>query len=301
MFDRLILTEDLLDRRGAAVALHGTVLSAESIAETARRVAPRPRVAFEDGPLADDLELPLAEPAYRHLFQGERVHTAVRDALRGIRLPELVWEELAWTRRAAPYLHVHGLVTAAVAVRILVTAVSAPRGVADLAAAALLHDVGMARLPARLHRHPEGLDSEDALRVAAHPLVGAFLLAALLGPHPALLAARAHHWRCGQGYPVLEKAPSRSIEVIAVASAFAALTQPRPFRPAAYDARGALDVLVREAAAKQADGNTVKLLALALRGGAGDPRSIRFGRDRGGHGPEEHHYVHVSAPHRSPV
>ena len=81
----------------------------------------------------------------------------------------------------------------------------------------------------------------------------------------------------------------------------AALTQPRPFREAVYDARGAVDVLVAEAKAGQADANTVKLLAHALRGGAGDPRAIRFGRERGGHGPEVHRYEHVLPPARSPV
>jgi hypothetical protein len=301
MFDRLILTEDLLDCRGGRVAPRGTVLSAESIAEVARRAPSHARVAFGEGPLADDVDLPLEDRAYRHLFQGEGVRAAIRAALLAVRLPQLLWDHLAATRRSAPHLHVHVLVTAAVSVRMLFSAVKRPRGLAELAAAALLHDVGMCHLPPRLLRHPEGLDSEDALRIASHPLVGAYLLAAILGPHPALLTARAHHWRCGQGYPALEKAPSRSIEVISVASAFAALTQPRPFRPAAYDARGALDVLVYEAGAKQADANTVKLLAHALRGGGGDPRTIRFGRERGGHGPEVHQYVHVSAPARSPV
>jgi hypothetical protein len=300
MFDRLILTEDLLDCRGEVIAPRGTVLSAESIAEVARRAPTHPRVALEDSPLAGEEDRPLDDRAYRHLFPGE-VREAIRRALRSIRLPAVLWEHLEVTRRATPHLHVHGFVSAAVAVRMLLSAVASPRGVADLAAAALLHDVGMSRLPAFLLHHPDALGAEAAARIASHPLVGAYLLAAQLGPHPSVLAARAHHWRCGQGYPALERSPSRSIEVIAVASAFAALTQPRPFREAPYDARGALDVLVREAAGKQADGNTVKLLALALRGGSGDPRAIRFGRDRAGHGPEVHHYVHVAPPPRSPV
>ncbi len=301
MFDRLILTEDLLDCRGRVVAPRGTVLSAESIAEVARRAPSHPRVALEAASLAEEADRPLADAAYRHLFQGDAVRDAVRRALLSIRLPEVLWEHLEVTRRATPHLHVHGLVTAAVAVRMLLSAVSSPRGVAELAAAALLHDVGMSRLPAFLLHHPDELGREAATRIASHPLVGAYLLAAQLGPHPAVLAARAHHWRCGQGYPALERSPSRTVEVIAVASAFAALTQPRPFRHAAYDARGALDVLVHEASAKQADGNTVKLLALALRGGSGDPRTVQFGRDRAGHGPEVYHYVHVAAPPRSPV
>jgi len=50
-----------------------------------------------------------------------------------------------------------------------------------------------------------------------------------------------------------------------------------------------------------ADANTVKLLVHALRGGRGDPRSVRFGRERTGHGPEVNLYRHVAAPSRSTV
>jgi hypothetical protein len=90
--------------------------------------------------------------------------------------------------------------------------------------------------------------------------------------------------------------------VVAVASAFAALTQPRPFRSEAYDARGASDVLVGEATDGSADATTVKLLVHALRGGrGGDPRGIRFGRGREGHGPEVNRYLQVTAPARSPM
>src|SRR6266508_3260965 len=167
--------------------------------------------------------------------------------------------------------------------------------------AALLHDLGMRHLPARLLRQRERLGCDDSVRVAAHPLLGAYHLAKLLGPHPAVAAAQSHHWRCGQGYPTLGRAPSRTIEVISVASAFAALTQPRPFRPGLYDARGASDVLAAEAMGGHADANTVKLLVHALRGGRGDPRSIRFGREREGHGPDVNRYVHVAAPARSAV
>jgi HD-GYP domain-containing protein (c-di-GMP phosphodiesterase class II) len=89
--------------------------------------------------------------------------------------------------------------------------------------------------------------------------------------------------------------------VIAVASAFAALTQPRPYRSAAYDARGATDVLVAETITGHADANTVKLLVHALRGRDGDPRAIRFGVSREGHQPEINRYTPVEPPARSLV
>jgi HD-GYP domain-containing protein (c-di-GMP phosphodiesterase class II) len=301
MFDRVTVTDDLVDCRGDVVASRGTVLSPQSIADVARRAQGLPRRLLEETALAEDVEVPLAERGYRHLFGNEGVRDAVRRAVLQVALPEVLLDELLAIRRSFPALHEHAFATAAVSVRMLLCAVGEARGVPDLAAAALLHDLGMRHLPARLLRQRERLSSEDALRIASHPLTGAYHLAARLGPHPAVAAAHAHHWRCGQGYPGLEGPPSRSIEVISIASAFAALTQTRPFRPAAYDARGASDVLAAEAKAGYADGNTVKLLVHALRGGRGDPRGIRFGRERAGHGPDATRYVHVAAPARSPV
>jgi hypothetical protein len=301
MFDRLILTEELVDARGAVVAARGTVLSEQAVAEAARRAPRATRRALGDTALARDVEVPLGEPAYRHLFEGDGIRDSVRRALLDVLLPDALFEELLAIRRAGSPLHLHAFITAVVAVRMLQCAVGGARGLADLAAAALLHDLGMRHLPPRLLRQGERLSHDDADRIAAHPLLGAYHLAAVLGPHPAVAAAQAHHWRCGQGYPALAKPPSRSVEVISVASAFAALTQPRSFRGGAYDARGAADILATEAASRSADGNTVKLLVHALRGGRGDPRAVRFGHERGGHGPETHRYVHVTAPARSPV
>jgi hypothetical protein len=301
VFDRLILREELVDCRGAIIAARGTVLSADAIADAARRAEPLPRIALEETPLAADVDVPLEEPAYRHLFANDAVRDAVRGALLGVRLPEALFDELAAMRRAAAALHAHAFATAAVAVRMLLCAASGARAIADFAAAALLHDLGMRHLPQRLLRQRERLAPEDAARVASHPLVGAYHVATVLGAHPAVAAAQCHHWRCGQGYPALGGAPSRSVEVVSVASAFAALTQSRPFRQHAYDARGASDVLAAEAVAGHADANTVKLLVHALRGGRGDPRAVRFGRERAGHGPEATRYVHVCAPARSPV
>jgi HD-GYP domain-containing protein (c-di-GMP phosphodiesterase class II) len=159
----------------------------------------------------------------------------------------------------------------------------------------------MRHVPARISRDVDALLSEEALEVASHPLLGAYHLACVLGPHPAVGAALSHHWRMGQGYPRLATPPSRSIEVVAVASAFVALTQMRPFRSEPYDARGAADLLISEAAAGNADPSTVKLLVHALRGGEGEARAVRFGRERQGHTPTVNYHSPITAPARSPV
>jgi len=301
MFDRLSLPEDLFDCRGRLVARKGFVVSPEVIDEAAATASPEAKQALSGTPLALDVSDPLDEPTYVHLFQGPDVRDAVERVLLGVRLPPVLFEELLAARRNGSPVHRHAFVTAAVAVRMLLSALGEARGLSDLAAAALLHDLGMRHLPARLLRNQERLNRTDADRIASHPLLGAYHLATVLGRHPAVAAARSHHWRCGQGYPVLAAAPPRSIEVISVASAFAALTQPRSYRSGAFDARGACDVLVQEAARGRADGSSVKLLVHALRGGRGDPRAIRFGHERLGHVPEKNGYEPPGLPDRNLV
>ncbi|ABS27985.1 HD domain-containing phosphohydrolase [Anaeromyxobacter sp. Fw109-5] len=301
MFDRLTLTEDLLDCRGAIVARRGTVISPEAIAEVAQGAPGAHRQRLAETALERDVLAPLTDATYRHLFHGDSAREAVQRVIESAMLPDVLVEELVHARREQPALHAHAFATAAVAVRMLLLVVGPARGLPDLAAAALLHDLGMRHLPRKLREPPERLPREDALRIAAHPLTGAYHLARVLGAHPAVAAARSHHWRCGQGYPALGAPPSRSIEVVSVASAFAALTQPRAFRSAAYSARGAADVLVADAAAGHADTTTVRLLVHALRGGRGDPRAVKFGHGREGHAPEVNRYAPVEAPPRAYV
>lgn len=301
MFDRLTLLEDLVDCRGEVLAGHGTVISPQTIEEAGEHAPHLPRRKLSETPLAADVDVPFESPAYEPLFGRRGAREAVERTLRSIDLPEPLVEELLAARRDQPLVYRHALLTAAVGVRVLLTAVGPARTLDDLAAAALLHDVGMRQLSPRLLAHHDRLSVEQVQRIAAHPLLGAYHLARVLGHHPAVAAARSHHWRCGQGYPGLAGPPARAIEVIAVASAFCALTQPRPYRSGAYDARGAVDVLVRETVTGHADANTVKLLVHALRGGTGDPRAVRFGTSREGHGPAENGHAPVEAPQRSHI
>jgi len=296
MFDRVTLTHDLIDCRGATLAKTGFVLSPQSIAEAARAATPGARVALSTTSHRAALDATVGDPAYKHLFSDPGARRAVERALLDIKLPELLFEELTAVLRASPGLYRHGLATAAIAARMLLSAVGDARGVPEQAAAGLLHDLGMRHVPMRLLRHRDRLTQAEVAHVAAHPLTGAYHLAQALGNHPAVAAAHAHHWRCGQGYPSLPASPSRSAEVVAVASAFAALTQPRAFRSAAFDARAAADVLVADARAGIADGGTVKLLVHALRGGRGDLRQLRFAAPRGGQVPETNRYTPVEAP-----
>ncbi len=301
MFDRVALAQDLVDCRGKVLGRKGSIVSAEAIAEAAAGAPQVPRRLLSETFVAEDLHLPLAESPYRHLFRGPGVQGGVARALLSVRLPSGLYDELLALKFSDPTRYRHALCTAVVTVRMLTAAVGEARALPDMGAAALLHDLGMRHVPTRLSRNTDPLAKGEEREIAAHPLLGAFHLACVLGAHPAVDAALCHHWRAGQGYPHLSAPPTRSIEVVGVASAFAALTQPRPFRSEPYDPRGAADLLIAEAAAGHADASSVKLLVHALRGAQGEVRQVRFGRERQGHAPVVNRHTPIAMAERRPA
>lgn len=293
MLDGVVITRDLVDANGNVVARRGLVVTPAAVHDAARRAPGAARVVLAETPLAEDVRLPLHDPAYRHLFTA-MAEPVVRRALLGTRLPQALFDELLAVRRFDAVRYRHALVTAAVTARMLIAAVGDAPAISEMVGAALLHDVGMRHVPAHLVRNADELDRREAQDVAAHPLLGALHIASVLGIHPAVEAALAHHWKNGQGYPVLQRPPPRTVDVVAVASAFAALTQGRSFRPEPYDARGAVDVIVAEANVGQRDPDTVRLLVFALRGARGEVRAVRFARARLGHAPAVNRHTAIA-------
>ena len=292
--DHVVVARDLVDARGTVLARRGFVITPVLIEETAQRAPSHDRIALSDTVLAEDIRLPTSDPPYRHLFRANSAEAAVRRAFAAARLPQAIVDEVAALRVADAARYRHALATAAITGRMLLAAVGDVPAVSELVLAGLLHDIGMRHVSFHLVRNTDELDPREIHDVAAHPLLGAWYLASILGPHPAVQAALGHHWKNGHGYPALAKPPMRAVEVVSTASAFAALTQVRPFRPEPFDARGAIDVLVAEANIGQRDAETVRLLVHTLRGGQGEVRSVRFARARLGHAPTVNRHTPIA-------
>jgi hypothetical protein len=292
--DRIAVVRDLVDCQGRILAVRGQALTAQAVAEAALRARPAPGIPLATSVVGEDVREPFGDPAYRHLFRSPAVQATVVRAVVSAQLPEVLHQELRLLRDTDWTRYRHGLASAVVAARMLLAAVGEAHAVPDLAAAALLHDLGMRHVRPELTRAGVPLDQITALEIASHPVLGAFHLATVLGRHPAVDAALGHHWRKGRGYPRLPAPPPRSVELIAVASGFSALTQARPFRSMPYDARGATDVLVADAAAGEVDLEAVQLLVHVLRGGDGQAGRIVFGRERLGHAPQDNRHMGVA-------
>lgn len=100
---------------------------------------------------------------------------------------------------------------------------------------ALLADVGMALLPRELRSSTRPLTDIETNRIFRHPVQGVILLDAVSDlPEIVRMAVYQHHEReNGAGYPTGARGSSICdlAKVVAVADAFAAATESRPYRP----------------------------------------------------------------------
>ncbi len=103
-----------------------------------------------------------------------------------------------------------------------------------LGMAAVLHDVGKVRVPDTILRGSGALTEEEWIVMKQHTVWGAEFLAARPGFDLAASVARAHHERWdGSGYPagLAGDAIPEAATIVAVADAFDAMTNDRPYRP----------------------------------------------------------------------
>ena len=109
-----------------------------------------------------------------------------------------------------------------------------PYRLAYLASGALLHDIGMIRMPESIVKKQGGLTEDEAQKIRAHPLLSYRIITKeLMYPDDVGLIGLQHHERWdGDGYP--RRTTGKDIDVLArivsVADAFEAMVSDKPYR-----------------------------------------------------------------------
>jgi HD-GYP domain-containing protein (c-di-GMP phosphodiesterase class II) len=105
----------------------------------------------------------------------------------------------------------------------------------DVELGALLHDIGMSRLPDAVLGKRGLLDPEERRLVEKHPVIGEAILAPISGIGAARAIVRSHHeWWNGDGYPdrLRGEAIPLGARIVTVCDVFSALTEERSYRTA---------------------------------------------------------------------
>lgn len=135
----------------------------------------------------------------------------------------------------------------------------------ELGTAALLHEIGMVRLPPQLYMASRQLSPQERKSITTHPILGYNVLKEKQVPLAVSLAALEHHERMnGTGYPrgIAGDKISLYSRIIAVACSFDAVTASRPFREARDGYSGMVDLLKNEG--KKYDDTVIRALVYSL-------------------------------------
>jgi HD-GYP domain-containing protein (c-di-GMP phosphodiesterase class II) len=135
----------------------------------------------------------------------------------------------------------------------------------ELGVAALLHDIGMLRLPPNLYMSDKPLDPVEKKNILAHTIAGYKNLKALSVPENIALVALEHHERLdGSGYPRALRAEQLAAytRIVAVACSFDGITAERPFKDSLDGHHGIIDLLKNNK--NRYDENVLKALVFAI-------------------------------------
>jgi HD-GYP domain-containing protein (c-di-GMP phosphodiesterase class II) len=135
----------------------------------------------------------------------------------------------------------------------------------ELGVAALLHEIGMIKLPPQVYLSKRPLNPQEKKAILTHPVLSFNLLKSFDFPLVISLAALEHHEReNGTGYPQKLTGDKISLyaKIIAVACSYEALSTKRPHKEAKDGYTGMLELLKNEG--KQYDETVVRALVFSL-------------------------------------
>ena len=289
-----VLTKDLYAADGRLVASRGEIIDLDSVKDVASRAprGARERPLFET-PHAEEVLEAFEAPALHHLVGTEETRALAADALVEVRFPQAVWEELealrredgrATSTRSGPRSSPRASSATRSAPRRAWRGWSARRCSTTSACGTSRCGCGSSAITSPAPRRWRWRTIRSSARCSS----------------PACSATRRRCTsRCStipapdSGYPRMQGTPPlRGLDVVAVASAFAALVAPRSFRLQPYNPRGAIDQLTDEAEAGHFDRRAVRILIQCLRNLPGGFQELKLPtRHTGFRPPVNHHGV----------
>ncbi|MDR0623329.1 MAG: HD-GYP domain-containing protein [Treponema sp.] len=135
----------------------------------------------------------------------------------------------------------------------------------ELGVAALLHEIGMIKLPPQMYLNKRELSPQERKAILSHPVLSFNMLKSFDFPLVVSLAALEHHEReNGTGYPQKLTGEKISLyaKIIAVACSYEALSSNRPHKEAKDGHTGMVELLKNEG--KKYDDTVVRALVFSL-------------------------------------
>ncbi len=144
------------------------------------------------------------------------------------------------------YIVVHSVKTAILSIAVGIQIKLPPHKLMEVGMAALLHELGMIRLPPQLYMSNKTLNAQEKRALSAHTVLAFKILKSFDFPMPVCLAVLEHHEHLdGTGYPrgLTAERISLPAKIVAVCGSYEALISKRPYRDGKDGHASILDLL----------------------------------------------------------
>jgi len=170
------------------------------------------------------------------VIDGKGISATGREIVSAIMYDAPLLINIALLKTRSDYLKGHSIAVGILAANIGTALGYSKEQVFELSYGALLHDVGMLKVPKAIVDKKGPLTASERREVNKHPIYGIEILQKMRGiPRSTPLVAYQSHERLdGRGYPKRRSAMLRHdfAKIIAVCDVYEALTSERPYRPA---------------------------------------------------------------------
>ncbi len=274
----------------------GSELSAALMQEIAFSGAGAPQRKYpllQYGTTRDDLAGFLSQPPYRAIFHHPDVVSDVLGLMERVQLVFPFLETLDYFRVRDFYTYRHMLTVFALSTALARDLLPDYEERIQEMATGPTHDFGKVCVPLGILKKETPLTRSERSILSHHSVAGYVLLCYYHGD-PTDLAGRVardhHERRDGSGYPRGILIDDYLVEIISVCDIFDALVSPRPYRPASYDNRTALEEITSMAERKVISWDVVKALVARHRRKKGDFRSTVVSVQKRGMPPANNYY-----------
>jgi HD-GYP domain-containing protein (c-di-GMP phosphodiesterase class II) len=295
---------------GKEVFPAGTLLSEDAILEAKKKYpppAPEHRPLLKHGSVYVDLLDLMSQPPYSAIYNHDGDRDMVLGLIKQSRTPVFVLHSLDYFRQKDLYTYRHALMVFALS--ILLARHLATPGL-DLEQVIInagpTHDIGKLCVPLHILSKSSPLTVSERRHLEHHTTAGFALLAWSNGTSdtPAARIARDHHERSnGTGYPSGKKLQDILVEIIAACDIYDALVSTRPYRPASFDNRTALEELTELAEKNYVRREIIQTLVALNRRTRPSPQACVVSLERRGTPPADNHYgitiPDPSTPHKT--
>ncbi|TVR54952.1 MAG: HD domain-containing protein [Spirochaetaceae bacterium] len=226
-----------IDNEAPLVALDKDLRDAETLKEA--------QAFYED--TADFLEAVFSDFTANNTLQPRAVSERVKQLAEEVRTKKKYMLRFSSTiKDGRNYIVDHSTRTAILAIAVGGSLKLPPHRLIELGNTALLHEIGMVRLPPQVYLSNRPLSDPEKKAITAHTLLGFKILREYSFPMPVCLGVlEAKENVDGSGYPRGLSGEKISLygKIVSVCAAYAAITATRPYRPARNGHSGIMELL----------------------------------------------------------